>query len=255
MNVTDFLKTFQVELSTSDSDVNSHSMWIVWGIYDGVCSECTMPLVLIAATDDTSEVSQTGILCLAGLHLIKAANFGLVAAGLIKSRLNLALEQMGFLGTNLNFFDSSKAPTITVSVTSQEISSDVPLPSGFKSVGWIKRAEADVVIKCYQEKSDQELTNASGRVTFVARFVPDTDGDARKYHANCEASRLSTKGVGKRMWLRESEVRAVREANDLGKDIEYSHAGFGSGGLVQFFHENHPAARKYFSTTRLLRRF
>jgi hypothetical protein len=49
------------------------------------------------------------------------------------------------------------------------------------------------------------------------------------------------------------EARAVVESNTLRKDVDFAHLKFGNGGKVQFFSEELDIAKKYRSTTRLLR--
>lgn len=254
-NVLEFLSSFQAKPYT-DSVVNAKlGSWVVWGLYDGVCKECSTPLFLIAESDSTSDVSKTALICLSAKDIVRAPNYQLEVSNVIKSRLDLALDQLGVLGINLGFLDASKVPQIQVEIGGVSESSDVPLPEGFRSVGWIKPDEAATVIKCFATKSNQELTNEKGRVVFVARYVPDSDPDSRKYHSNCEASRVKVNGGGRKMWIRESEALAVREADELRRTIEYSHTGFGNGGIVEYFEPSHPAAKRYLSTTRLLRRY
>ena len=254
-NVLEFLSSFQAKPYTEAIVKAKLGDWVVWGLYDGVCKECSTPLFLISESDSTSDVSKTALICLSARDIVRAPNYQLEVSQLIKARLSLALDQLGFLGVNLGFLDASKVPQINVEIAAPTDSSDVPVPEGYRSVGWIKPDEAETVIKCFETKIDQELINEKGRVVFVARYVPDSDPNSRKYHSNCEASRIKINGGGRKMWIRDDEARAVREANELRKTVPYSHIGFGNGGLVEYFEPSHPAAKRYLSTTRLLRRY
>lgn len=254
-NVIEFLSAFQAKPYT-EAIINAKlSDWVVWGLFDGICKECSAPLFLIAATDATTDVSKTAMVCLTGKDIVRSPNYQIAVSSLVKLRLNLALDQLGVLGVNLGFLDASKVPQVRVEVSSPGESADVPLPEGFRAVGWIKPEEAETVIRCFETKADGELRNGKGNVVFVARYVADSHPDAKKYHSNCEASRIKLGGQGRRMWIRESEARAVREANALRETVEYSHSDYGQGGLVEYFEPSHPAAKKYLSTTRLLRRY
>ena len=50
------------------------------------------------------------------------------------------------------------------------------------------------------------------------------------------------------------EAKAIIEANENRADVEFGHVKAGNGGLIQFFPEHLEVAKKYRSTTRLLRK-
>ena len=50
------------------------------------------------------------------------------------------------------------------------------------------------------------------------------------------------------------EAKAVIEADEKRADVEFGHIKAGNGGLIQFFPEHLEVAKKYRSTTRLLRK-
>jgi hypothetical protein len=58
----------------------------------------------------------------------------------------------------------------------------------------------------------------------------------------------------KTMWIRLEEAESVLESANRRKQIDFAHIKYGSGGRVEFFDELSLPAKKYLSTTRLLRK-
>jgi len=78
--------------------------------------------------------------------------------------------------------------------------------------------------------------------------------EVRKFKSNVQAIRIN--GQNRRVvgWIRREEAKAVIEAEDKRADVEFGHIKAGNGGLIQFFPEHLEVAKKYRSTTRLLRK-
>ena len=57
------------------------------------------------------------------------------------------------------------------------------------------------------------------------------------------------------MWIRLEEAQAVIEANQLENSVDFRHIEFGGGGIAEFFPSTHPAAKKFRSNVRLLRKY
>ncbi len=132
-------------------------------------------------------------------------------------------------------------------------SEDAPIPSGYRSISWIRFYEAEAIIHAYKSKSDFELRSDDSALVLKCLYFPDDSEERRKFKANVQAIRVNNQNQRVIGWIRLEEARAVVEANKLRKDIDFSHLKFGNGGKVQFFAEDLDVARKYRSTTRLLR--
>ncbi len=130
---------------------------------------------------------------------------------------------------------------------------DAPIPSGYRSISWIRFYEAEAIIHSYKSKSDFELRSDDAALVLKCFYFPDDSEERRKFKANVQAIRVNNQNQRVIGWIRLEEARAVVEASKLRKDIDFSHLKFGNGGKVQFFAEDLDVARKYRSTTRLLR--
>ena len=130
---------------------------------------------------------------------------------------------------------------------------DAPIPKGYRSISWIRYYEAEAIIHAYKSKSDFELKSDSLAPILKCLYFPDDSNERRKFKANVQAIRLNNQNQRVIGWIRLEEARAVVEANQLRKDIDFVHLKFGNGGKVQFFPEDLEVAKKYRSTTRLLR--
>jgi len=133
-------------------------------------------------------------------------------------------------------------------------SEDTQIPKGFRTISWIRLYEAEAITNAYTSKSDLELKSDSMAVILKCLYFPDDSNECKKFKANVQAIRVNNQNQRVIGWIRPEEARAVIEANTLRKDIEFVHLKFGNGGKVQFFPEELEIAKKYRSTTRLLRK-
>lgn len=132
-------------------------------------------------------------------------------------------------------------------------SEDAPIPNGYRSISWIRYYEAEAIIHAYKSKSDFELKSDTSALVLKCLYFPDDSEERRKFKANVQAIRVNNQNQRVLGWIRLEEARAVVDANKLRKDIDFVHLKFGNGGKVQFFSEELEVAKKYRSTTRLLR--
>lgn len=130
---------------------------------------------------------------------------------------------------------------------------DAPIPSGYRSISWIRFYEAEAIIHAYKSKSDFELKSDSSALVFKCLYFENDSEERRKFKANVQAIRVNNQNQRVIGWIRLEEARAVVEAHKLRKDIDFAHLKFGNGGKVQFFSEDLEVAKKYRSSTRLLR--
>jgi hypothetical protein len=132
--------------------------------------------------------------------------------------------------------------------------SDAPIPSGYRTISWIRGYEADAIIYAHKSKKNYELKNSEGEMIFQCRFYPEDSEEYRKFKANVQAIRVSNTNHRVIGWIRLEEARAIVEAVRLRMDVDFQHLKIGNGGKVQFFSEELEVAKKYRSTTRLLRK-
>jgi len=130
---------------------------------------------------------------------------------------------------------------------------DAPIPKGYRSVAWIRVYEAHAIKFCHDNQRDHAIKNSEGEVVLECKYFSNDSFEVKKFKSNVQVIRVN--GENRRVigWIRSEEARAVIAAEKERRDVEFSHIRAGKGGLVQFFAENLEVARKYRSTTRLLR--
>lgn len=131
---------------------------------------------------------------------------------------------------------------------------DAPIPLGFRSVAWIRSYEAEAIKHCFNIKADHKVYNSNDQLVLECHYFPNESFEVRKFKSNVQVVRVN--GENRRVigWIRLEEASAIIQASESRKDVEFFHVRAGRGGLVQFFHEDLEVARKYRSTTRLLRK-
>ena len=149
-------------------------------------------------------------------------------------------------------FDSSRS--FTILERGLRGNEDAPIPQGYRSISWIRFYEAEAIIHAYKSKGDFELRSDSEAVVLKCLYFSDDSEERRKFKANVQAIRVNNQNQRVIGWIRIEEARAVVEANKSRQDIDFVHLKFGNGGKVQFFSEELDVAKKYRSTTRLLRK-
>ena len=147
----------------------------------------------------------------------------------------------------------SSIKTITVLEKNLRGNEDAPIPPGYRSISWIRYYEAEAIIHSYKSKSNFELKSDSSNIVLKCLYFPDDSEERRKFKANVQAIRVNNQNQRVIGWIRLEEARAVVEANKQRKDVDFAHIRFGRGGRVQFFSEDLEIAKKYRSSTRLLR--
>ena len=230
--------------------IAEYAEWIVWGVADNMCRECQTHQFFATINVESESPNDSVAICASGLHIRSSNAFSLEESRVIKSRLQFALDQNGVLGKNLMGFKTAKTILIEVPVLGDD---NVPIPSGYKSVGWIKPEEAAAVLETFENKAGVEVLSSSGS-GFKTTYHEPRSPEARKYHSCVQLERVKRAAVGRRFWIRKEEADAISESVTIRRDVNFAHLHFGNGGQVQFFDEAHPAAKKYRSITRLLRK-
>ena len=118
----------------------------------------------------------------------------------------------------------------------------------------VRRYEAEAIIYSHKHKKDYALKSSQEQIVFQCNYFSDTSDEYRKFRSNVQAIRVNNSNQRVVGWIRLEEARAVIQADDGHKDIEFGPIRFGNGGLVQYFSEDLDVAKKYRSTTRLLRK-
>ena len=222
--------------------------WTIFAIADQLCRECDLPVLVIAQSEVANEVSLSAFICMSGLHLRDFSTFTRDEYEQLNSRLQFSLMTMGKLGLNMSFLTGLQVVVEQIA----SISTEKPLVEpGFRMVAWLKPEEAQAVIDCHASKGKVAILDDQGQPVFEAMYHSDSDPDAIKYRANCEAVRGSR---GWRKWIRLEEAQAVVASNESHCDVEFAHLKFGTGGVVKYFPSSSAEAKKFRSTTLLLRR-
>lgn len=131
---------------------------------------------------------------------------------------------------------------------------DAPIPPGYRSVAWLRVHEAQAVKHCFKIKESHEVFDNDGNLVFQCNYYLNESYEVRKFKSNVQAIRIN--GQNRRVigWIRLEEANAIIESSNKRADVEFFHVRAGHGGLVQFFPEHNEIAKKYRSTTRLLRK-
>jgi hypothetical protein len=221
--------------------------WTIAGLFDSICQFCGNSVLLVVESESDPSSNSSKLVCATGEHVRDAQNFSRKEFDIIDKRILFALESMGTVGNNLQLLSGVEFEVKQNSSPDESFA----LPEGFKLVAWLKYFEAEAIIKSYGTKGTITVGGESGNSNFQAMFFPDNHPDAVKYHANCQATRGSR---GWRKWIRLEEAQAIVEANLSKKDVEFAHLKYGNGGIVKYFPPTHPDAKRFRSTTMLLRR-
>ena len=150
----------------------------------------------------------------------------------------------------------SEVPSVTtMKIEVPSLTASVPIPDGYKNVGWLRLHEAQAIEKAYKLEKDISVETTSGKIVFRAQFFPSSSKEAQKYYANVKAIRIKKLGQeGVVGWIRPEEAQAVIKANEDETGLDFDHAIYGKGGKVQYFSPESIEAKTFRSTTRLLRK-
>lgn len=136
-----------------------------------------------------------------------------------------------------------------------QVSSDngwVSVPTGYRSVGWVRPHEAEAAVLAYQLHSDVPVHDGD-KIAGWARYVDDSSGDASKFRANVMLARARSQGERIVCWIREDEAFSIIQAAAEERSVSVLGPDDVATGLVQYFQPGSEAAERYRSTTRLLR--
>jgi hypothetical protein len=220
--------------------------------------------------------SEYQFLCISCLTKKRFVDFSMSQQGLMLDKFNLieddgvekySLESLKTLNTLKSFLGGANEATNVSTLTNESKKSlsgilprelrgqdDAPIPKGFRSISWIRFYEAEAIMHSYKTKSNFELKSESQTVLLRCNYFPDDSEERRKFKANVQAIRVNNQNQRVIGWIRQEEARAVIEAEKSGSDIDFSHIKFGNGGKVQYFSPELDVAKKYRSSTRLLRK-
>jgi hypothetical protein len=255
---------------------NSISDWLYIGLADISCNSCEIFCLAIAPTEESLFPSEYRFICVSCLVEKRFVDYSISQQNSLSDKFAFILEDgvekysseslrtfhsfSSLFGGLTKKFEKSSPDAAEVqtpfSILAREIrgNEDAPIPKGFRSISWIRFYEAEAIIHAYKSKSDFELKSDSMAVVLKCLYFPDDSDERRKFKANVQAIRVNNQNQRVIGWIRLEEARAVVEANTSRKDVDFAHLKFGNGGKVQFFPEELEVAKKYRSTTRLLRK-
>jgi hypothetical protein len=128
----------------------------------------------------------------------------------------------------------------------------VPVPDGYRSVGWVRSHEAQAAIEAYRSHTDFPVQEED-QITGWARYHDDSSPDTRRLRANVLLVREYPGGERFVCWIRDYEAAAVVQAAKQERSVPLSEPGRGWTGRVEYFPPSSQEAQRYRSTTRLLR--
>lgn len=263
----------ELGLNSLDGWDDSISEWLFIGMTDISCNQCEVFGFIISPSLDSAFPSDFRFLCASCLVQKRFVDFSMSQQGYLADKYKFILEEglekysKDLLKTQnlVRILLGEQSGTIEESGASGQIkpfallgkelrgNEDAPIPKGYRSISWIRYYEAEAIIHAYKSKSDFELKSDSRELVLKCLYFTDDSDERRKFKANVQAIRVNNQNQRVIGWIRPEEARAVVEANQLRKDVDFIHLKFGNGGKVQFFSEELEVAKKYRSSTRLLR--
>ena len=251
----------------------SISEWFFVGLTEISCHRCEVFGLIIAPTINSVFPSDFRFICVSCLEQKRFMDFSMSQQSYLTDKYKFieedglekfaseSLTTLGFvkilLGAQSNKIEEKQGIVVerSFAVLGKEMrgNEDAPIPKGYRSISWIRYYEAEAIIHAYKSKTDFELKSDSSVPVLKCLYFSDDSEERRKFKANVQAIRINNQNQRVIGWIRLEEARAVVEANQLKKDIDFAHLKFGNGGKVQYFPEELEVAKKYRSTTRLLR--
>lgn len=249
------------------------SDWFFIGMTDISCNQCEIFGIIVSPKVDSIFPSEFKFICLSCLVQKRFLDFSMAQQGFLSDKYKFILEDglekyseeslktlshlKILLGEQSGKFQGNLTsnPPKPFAVLSKDLrgSEDAPIPKGYRSISWIRYYEAEAIVHAYKSKSDFELKSDSLALVLKCLYFPDDSDERRKFKANVQAIRFNNQNQRVIGWIRLEEARAVVEASQLRRDVDFVHLKFGNGGKVQYFSEELEVAKKYRSTTRLLR--
>lgn len=243
--------------NVTESKTRGWESVVPWALADGLCLECGSALVYCTDSPDSESLRRIFSVCLAAGHTLGVENLSQSELELIEIRIAHCLNTMGSLGLNfenlMNALSSAGGLKIEIDSNPHSDAGSSEIPLGFKSVGWIKPAEAQLVIDSHTSKTD--LSAEEKGQSFRVEYFDPGSPEAKKYHSSTKLVRLRRGDVSKSFWIRFEEAESIIESFNSAKSIEFAHLNYGNGGLVQYFDPNSDSAKRFRSSTRLLRRY
>lgn len=244
---------------------NEYGDWIIWGFDDLLCTSCSQYQLLIKKSGSSNFPVDFATVCTSFQHFQSVLDVPMEHKFVMSDRVKLIEENSNFDSTSAKvseIFQIIKTSKVSSSELETELQLsklaaaklDAPVPDGYRNIAWIRKYEAEAILQTYKNEKSVALHDDNGRVFFESTFFTLESSEAKKFRANACAVRHRASGTRLVGWIRREEARAVLDAIEKQKSIEFSHIKFGSGGMVQYFPEDSPQAKKYLSTTRLLRK-
>jgi hypothetical protein len=254
----------------------SISAWVFFGLMDFTCSSCDVFSLIIAPSMESPFPSDFRFVCISCLTQRRFVDYPMAQQSFLTDKfkfiadvgkekyardslrtLNLSKVLFGGLSDkndSNNLLTLGRPKSFSILERGLRGNEDAPIPQGYRSISWIRFYEAEAIIHTYKSKADFDLKSDAEAVVLKCLYFSDDSEERRKFKANVQAIRVNNQNQRVIGWIRVEEARAVVEANKSRQDLDFVHLKFGNGGKVQFFSEDLEVAKKYRSTTRLLRK-
>ncbi|MCL7458596.1 sigma factor-like helix-turn-helix DNA-binding protein [Micromonospora echinofusca] len=128
----------------------------------------------------------------------------------------------------------------------------VPVPAGYRSVGWVRPHEAEAAVLAYQLHADVPVHDGD-EITGWARYVDGASTNAFDLQANVKLVRTRPQGERITCWIKEHEAFSVTQAAAEGRSVAVTGPDGETTGLVEYYQPDGEEARRFLSSTRLLR--
>ena len=263
------IKLGDLGLETAENWPTQASQYLdfyILSLSDIPCSECDASYIIVVSCLTPKFPGNVHYFCLKCFDAKTYASLSMSDQSLMADRFK-SMYEVGIDRTSQlfgyfvrNLVSNLTPQTISENSTAFEVgdvpkgASDAPIPPGYRTISWIRAYEADAIVYAHKGKKNYELKNSAGETIFQCLFYPDDSEEYRKFKANVQAIRVSNSNHRVIGWIRLEEAKAIVEAVKLRMDVDFQHLKVGNGGKVQFFSEDLEVAKKYRSTTRLLRR-
>ena len=263
------MKLSDLGLETADKWSTQASQYLdfhILSMSDIPCSSCDSSYAILSSTLNPNFPGDFMYFCLECFEAKKYASLSMNNQSLMADRYKSMYENgidrtSRFFGQFAHSLITYLAPlALNGKSTSFEVAdvpkgaNDAPIPIGYRTISWIRAYEADAIIYSHKNKKNYELKNSEGETIFQCLFYPDDSEEYRKFKANVQAIRINNSNQRVIGWIRLEEAKAILDAVKGRLDVDFQHLRIGNGGKVQFFSEDLDVAKKYRSTTRLLRK-
>jgi hypothetical protein len=253
----------QAEFVLSLRELNE---WLVVGAFDATCIHCGACYLICCSPDAPQFPSGVLLVCCSCAKSLHPTDLSSIARNLLQDRFEFAndrsLEDLSVRFSNLlssrvsvdmgELIPKNEKLTKTESNSKGEV--NVPVPEGFRNVAWVRPYEAQAVVEAINSKADVQKWDEHGALSLICHYVAPESPEAMKYHSSCQVVRVRPRGPRVLGWIRREEAEAILEAVSLQESVTFEHSEYGSGGIAEYFDPEGPAALRYRSPTRLLRK-